>query len=128
MALIVDEYGDIQGLLTMADLLGEIVGEIATDPIPHAHNIQQAEDGSWKFSGNINIRELEHITNYNFNTDADGPVTLNGLILEQLESIPQSGTTLLINNYPVEVLQTHDNKVKLASIKPAIPTNESTDS
>lgn len=120
LALVVDEYGDIQGLLTMADLLGEIVGEIATDPLPLSHKIHQSDDGTWQVSGNISIKELERMTGYQFDIDEDGPVTLSGLIVDRLESIPQPGITLLIDKHPIEISQTHENRVKMAIIRPAI--------
>ncbi|MCB1788957.1 MAG: HlyC/CorC family transporter [Gammaproteobacteria bacterium] len=116
-ALVVDEYGDVQGLVTMADLLEEIVGEFATDPADGIADVLPQDDGSFLVDGSANLREL--IKTMHWELPTDGPKTLNGLIVEHLESIPEPGTTLLIAGYPVEVVQTQDNAVKTARIRPA---------
>jgi Mg2+/Co2+ transporter CorB len=115
-ALVVDEYGDVQGLVTMADLLEEIVGEFATDPADAIADVQPQEDGSFLVDGGANLRELVKTMHWDLPTD--GPKTLNGLIVEYLESIPETGTSLLVAGYPVEVVQTQDNAVKTARIRP----------
>ncbi len=115
-ALVVDEYGDVQGLVTMADLLEEIVGEFATDPSDAIADVQPQEDGSFLVDGSANLRELVRTMHWELPTD--GPKTLNGLIVEHLESLPEPGTSLLIAGYPVEVVQTQDNAVKTARIRP----------
>ena len=116
-ALVVDEYGDVQGLVTMADLLEEIVGEFATDPADAIADVLPQEDGSYLVDGTANVREL--VRSMNWELPTDGPKTLNGLIIEQLESLPEPGTSLLIAGYPVEVVQIQDNAVKTARVKPA---------
>jgi Mg2+/Co2+ transporter CorB len=116
-ALVVDEYGDVQGLVTMADLLEEIVGEFATDPADAIADVLPQDDGSYLVDGSANVRELVRTMNWELPTD--GPKTLNGLIIEQLESLPEPGTSLLIAGYPVEVVQIQDNAVRTARIKPA---------
>ena len=116
-ALVVDEYGDVQGLVTMADLLEEIVGEFATDPADGIADVQPQKDGSFLVDGSANLRELVRTMHWELPTD--GPKTLNGLIVEYLESLPETGTSLLIAGYPVEVVQIQENAVKTARIRPA---------
>ena len=116
-ALVVDEYGDVQGLITMADLLEEIVGEFATDPADSIADVQPQSDGSFLVDGSANLRELVRTMHWDLQTA--GPKTLNGLIVEHLESLPEPGTSLLISGYPIEVVQTQDNAVKTARIRPA---------
>jgi Mg2+/Co2+ transporter CorB len=115
-ALVVDEYGDVQGLVTMADLLEEIVGEFATDPADDIADVQPQDDGSFLVDGSANLRELVRTMHWELPTD--GPKTLNGLIVEYLESLPETGTSLLIAGYPIEVVQIQDNAVKTARIRP----------
>lgn len=115
-ALVVDEYGDVQGLVTMADLLEEIVGEFATDPADGIADVLPQEDGSFLVDGSANLRDLVRTMHWELPTD--GPKTLNGLIVEYLESIPETGTSLLVAGYPIEVVQTQDNAVKTARIRP----------
>ena len=115
-ALVVDEYGDMQGLVTMADLLEEIVGEFATDPSDSIADVLPQDDGSFLVDGGANVRELVRTMHWELPTN--GPKTLNGLIVEHLESLPETGTSLLIAGYPIEVVQTQDNAVKTARIKP----------
>lgn len=109
-ALIVDEYGDIQGLITLEDILEEIVGEFATDPSPTLAEVR-AEPGQSTFvvEANANIRSLNRMMNWELPTD--GATTLNGLILEELETIPATGTGLKLGEYPIEILQTSENSV-----------------
>ena len=115
-ALVVDEYGDVQGLVTMADLLEEIVGEFATDPADGIADVLPQDDGSFLVDGSANLRELVRTMHWELPTD--GPKTLNGLIVEHLESLPETGTSLLVAGYPIEVVQTQDNAVKTARIRP----------
>ena len=115
-ALVVDEYGDVQGLVTMADLLEEIVGEFATDPSDAISDVLPQEDGSFLVDGSANLRELVRTMHWELPTD--GPKTLNGLIVEHLESLPDTGTSLMVAGYPIEVVQIHDNAVKTARIRP----------
>jgi Mg2+/Co2+ transporter CorB len=117
VGLVVDEYGDVLGLVTLFDLLEEIVGKFTTDPFDSIREVQPQADGSFLVSGGASVRDLVRTMRWELPTD--GPKTLNGLILEQLESIPDTGTSLLINRYPVEVLQVQDNAVRVARIYPA---------
>lgn len=112
LALVVNEYGNILGLITLQDVLEEVVGEFTTDPSDSSPDIQEKTDGSLLISGNITIRELNRSLDWQLPTD--GPKTLNGLIIEYLESIPEQGTSLKLYQHPVEIVQMEDNAVKLA--------------
>jgi Mg2+/Co2+ transporter CorB len=122
LAFVVDEYGDIQGLVTLEDILEEIVGEFTTDPATMMHKDVHAEaDGSFVANASATIRALNRSMRWNLPTD--GPKTLNGLIVEFLETIPEPGTTLKLADYMLEVLQTGDNAIKTVRIRP--PQNAS---
>ncbi len=110
MGFVVDEYGDIQGLVTIEDILEEIVGEFTTDPTALHQDFYQDSDGSFLVDGSTHIRVLNH--NLNINLPTEGPKTLNGLILEHMEFIPDSGTSLKIADYPIEVMQVKNNMIK----------------
>ncbi|MEZ5536988.1 MAG: HlyC/CorC family transporter [Thiolinea sp.] len=122
IAIVVDEYGEIQGLLTIEDILEEIVGEFSTVPVSHSREIQQREDGSYWLDGATSIREVNRQLNIQLSTD--GPKTINGLILEHLESIPVPGMTVLIDNHPMEIRKTRNNAVKTLIIHPRIERNQ----
>jgi Mg2+/Co2+ transporter CorB len=110
VALVVDEYGDFQGLITLADLLEEIVGEFTTDPADAYPEIHRADDGSLLIDCSIHIRELNRAMRWSL--PQHGPKTLNGLIIEYLETIPQPGTSLRLYGHPLEILQTDETAVK----------------
>jgi Mg2+/Co2+ transporter CorB len=117
MAFVVDEYGDIQGLVTLEDILEEIVGEFTTDPATMMHkDVHRESDGSFVANASTTIRALNRSMRWNLPTD--GPKTLNGLIVEFLETIPEPGTTLKLADYMLEVLQTGDNAIKTVRIRP----------
>lgn len=118
IGLVVDEYGDIQGLVTLEDILEEIVGEFTTDPSAFSRDIHSQEDGSYVVDGSIHVREVNRVLQWRLPTD--GPKTINGLILEYMETIPEPGTSVLISGYPVEILQTKDNAVKTVRIGPPL--------
>ncbi|MBT5634580.1 MAG: magnesium/cobalt efflux protein, partial [Gammaproteobacteria bacterium] len=118
MGLVVDEYGDVQGLVTLEDLLEEIVGEFTTDASDIIPEVQSREDGSYLVEGSANLRELEK--NMGWELPQDGPKTLNGLILEHLEDIPESGTSMMINGYPIEVTHASENLVRRVAIFPLL--------
>lgn len=116
IALVVDEYGDIRGLVTLEDILEEIVGEFTSDPGTLHRDIHREQDGSYVINGAINVRVLNRTLGWSLPTK--GPRTLNGLILEYLENIPEPGTTLRLGNLSIEILQAIDNAVKTARIRP----------
>jgi Mg2+/Co2+ transporter CorB len=116
--LVVDEYGSIHGLVTLEDILEEIVGQFTTDSSVRTAGIHPQEDGSYLIDGSTHIREINRVLSWELPTD--GPKTLNGLILEHLEMIPTPGTSLLIANYPVEITRTDKNAVQAARIHPRL--------
>jgi len=115
LAIVVNEYGNILGLISLQDVLEEVIGEFTTDPSDSSPDVQKQTDGSLLVSGNITIRELNRSLAWNLPTD--GPKTLNGLILEYLESIPEQGTSLKLYTHPMEVIQMEENSVKLAKFQ-----------
>ncbi|EKE71687.1 HlyC/CorC family transporter [Gallaecimonas xiamenensis] len=119
IGLVVDEYGDIQGLVTLEDILEEIVGDFTTDmaPAPHEEIVPQP-DGSYLVEGSISLRELNKEMGWDFPTD--GPKTLNGLILEHLEEIPEANISIRLAGYPLEIMDVKDNMVKTARIQPQL--------
>ena len=120
-ALAVDEYGDIQGLVTLEDILEEIVGEFTTNSGSSSPFIQPQDDGSFLLDASLHIREINR--ELNLNLPVEGPKTLNGLILEQLEIIPEPGTSLKIAGIPIEITKTKNNAVKSARINLSETTN-----
>jgi Mg2+/Co2+ transporter CorB len=116
-AYVVDEYGDVEGLVTLEDILEEIVGEFTTLPQALRHEIRAEADGSYLVAGATPLRVLNKSLGWKLPTA--GPRTLNGLILEYLETIPEPGTSLKLDGHAVEVLQIADNAIKTARIWPA---------
>ncbi|MBL4763390.1 MAG: HlyC/CorC family transporter [Gammaproteobacteria bacterium] len=115
VAFVVDEYGDIDGLITMEDILEEIVGEFTSDPAASARDIHPQGKGCYLIDGSIHIRKLNRILNIEL--DTQGPKTLNGLILEHMEMIPEPNTSLLLSGYPVEIIQIKSNAVKVVKMQ-----------
>jgi len=108
---VVDEYGDIVGLVTLEDILEEIVGEFTTDPATIAHkDVYVEKPGVFILNASATIRALNRALQWHLPTD--GPKTINGLLLEQLETIPQPGTALKLGEYLFEVLQIGDNAIR----------------
>ncbi|RMD80329.1 MAG: HlyC/CorC family transporter [Gammaproteobacteria bacterium] len=118
VGLVVDEYGDIKGLVTLDDILEEIVGEFTTEPTDALAEVVPQEDGSYLVDASLSVRELNRLMGWELPTD--GPKTLNGLILEHLERIPEPGTSLRIAGYPMEIVQTKGNAVKTVRIHPGL--------
>jgi len=121
--LVVDEYGDVQGLVTLEDILEEIVGEFTTDPATHIKEVHRQKDGTFLVDGSASIRELNRVMQWELPTN--GPKTFSGLITEHMESIPEPGTSLMLAGYPVEIVQTKGNMVKTAQINPNFRRPES---
>lgn len=119
VAFVVDEYGDFQGLITLEDVLEEIVGEFTSDPNNKINDdIYPQSDGSYLVEASINVRDLNRAMGWELPTDS--AITLNGVLLEYLESIPQVGTTTLINRYPIEIVKIQNNSIKTVRISPRI--------
>ena len=114
IALVVDEYGDIQGIVTLEDILEEIVGEFTTDPADAMDDVVRDGPGSFLVNGTANIRELNRAQGWELPTD--GPKTLNGLIVEMLETIPEPTTCLKISGYPLEIVASDDNRIRTVRI------------
>ena len=117
IGLVVDEYGDIQGLVTLADILEEIVGDFTTTHVSHAsQEIHKQQDNSYIIEGSMGIRDLNKEMGWTLPTD--GPRTLNGLIIEHLEEIPEAKISSRICGYPMEILEVENNMVKLVKVLP----------
>ncbi|WLD59498.1 HlyC/CorC family transporter [Salinispirillum sp. LH 10-3-1] len=114
MGLVVDEYGDVQGLVTLDDILEEIVGEFTTDEADNTKDIHPQRDGTFIIDGTASVREINKALDWNLPTD--GAKTLSGLIIEELEDIPDATSSLRIGDYRVEILQVSNNTITAARI------------
>ncbi|HHZ70664.1 MAG TPA: HlyC/CorC family transporter [Methylococcaceae bacterium] len=112
LALVVDEYGDVQGLVTQYDLLHELISEITAEPMEVVLN----KDGSRQVDGSITIRELNRITAWSLPTE--GPKTLNGLIIEFMETIPEPGTSLRLHGHTIEIIKRDGNLITQVKFLP----------
>jgi len=119
LGLVVDEYGELLGLVTLENILEEIVGEFTTQSPAQTGRFLRQEDGSLLLEGGSSLRELNR--KLGLHLPLDSAKTLNGLILEHLEDIPEAGTSLKIAGYPIEIIQTQDRIVKVVRIFPAQP-------
>lgn len=115
MGLVVDEYGDVQGIAALEDVLGEIVGEFTPSTLEQEEEIISLEDGSFRVDGSTHIREINKTLDWLLPTN--GPKTLNGLIMETLEFIPENLISLRIDDYLIEIQEIEDKIVKYAKIK-----------
>lgn len=117
IGLVVDEYGDIQGIVTIEDILEEIVGEFTTDLANTSIDIHPQDDGSFMIDGGAHIRLINRQLNWHL--PQDGPKTLNGLITEYLETIPEANIGLVIDGYRIEIVQIQDNMIRTARLSRA---------
>ena len=118
IGMVVDEYGDIQGIVTIEDILEEIVGEFTTDLANTNIDIHPQDDGSYLIDGGTHIRLINRQLGWVL--PQDGPKTLNGLITEHLENIPESNICMVIEGYRIEILQIQDNMIRTAKISEGI--------
>ncbi|HSG87598.1 MAG TPA: HlyC/CorC family transporter [Pseudomonadales bacterium] len=125
IGLVVDEYGDVQGIVTLEDILEEIVGEFTSDMAARIPEIHPQDDGSHIIDGTALLRDINR--GLDWDLPLDGPRTLNGLIIEHLEFIPEATCCLRIGPYRVEVLQIKDNMIRTARITAPEPVIEEED-
>lgn len=116
IGFVVDEYGDIQGLVTIEDILEEVIGEFTSDPATRIKNVYADPDGSYRVSGSVTIRSLNK--NLGWKLPTDGPKTVNGLLLEKLEHLPQPGAKVEVAGYRFEITEMRANAVKSTRIWP----------
>ena len=114
-AVVVDEYGEVQGLVTLEDILEEIVGDFTTNTADEIDEVTSREDGSYLIDGAATIREINKATGWSLPTD--GPKTLNGLALEQLESIPAGNVSFTLGDYRFETELINETKIKKAAVR-----------
>ncbi len=117
MSLVVDEYGELMGLVTLEDILEEMVGEFTTHSPLQTGGFTRQSDGSYLVEGATPLRELNRKLGFRF--PLDGPKTLNGLILEHLQDIPEPNTSIKIAGHPLEIVQTQGRVVKAVRMFPA---------
>ncbi len=118
IGIVVDEYGELKGLVALEDIIEEILGEFNAHSPMQTGMYQKFDDGSFLVEGSSLLRELNR--KLGLSLPLDGPKTLNGLILEYFEDIPESGTSLKIADYPMEIVQTQGRFVKMARIFPKL--------
>jgi len=116
IALVVDEYGEFRGLVTLEDILEEVIGDFTTQSPSRVGSYRQESDGSWIVDGSSSLRDLNK--KLSLNLPLDGPRTLNGLVLEHFEDIPEPNTGFRIGEHTLEILQTQDRVVKSVRIFP----------
>ncbi len=116
IALVVDEYGEFKGLITIEDILEEVIGDFATQSPSRVGSYRKEADGSWLVDGSSPLRDLNK--KLNLSLPLEGPRTLNGLILEHFEDIPEPNTSFKVGSHTLEILQTQDRIVKSVKIFP----------
>lgn len=115
IGFVVDEYGDMLGLVTLEDILEEIVGDFTSDPLMRLRNVTRNADNSCTAAGTVTVRMFNRASGWKLPTS--GPKTLNGLIVEYLEDIPQPGVSFKLGNYMLEIAEMEDNVVKNVRIR-----------
>ena len=115
MALVVDEYGEIEGLITIEDIFKEIAGKFGSDKVELEKEFTKLKDGSIITDGNSRIRDLNNFVNWSIPEDSSK--TINGLITEHLDQIPNANLCVEINKYRFEVLKIEDNSISKIKIK-----------
>ncbi len=116
-AFVVNEYGDIEGLVTLEDILEEIVGEFTSDPATITHkDVHVERPGVFIVNASATVRALNRALGWQLPIDIEGPKTLNGLLLEKLETIPSPGTALEVGPYRFEILQIGDNQIRTVRV------------
>ena len=124
VGLVVDEYGDIQGLITVEDILEEIVGDFTTSMSPTlAEEVVPQNDGSVIIEGSANVREINKA--FNWTLPEDDARTMNGMLLEELQEIPANDTRVRIEHYDIDILDVQDNMIKQVRVTPVKPLRES---
>lgn len=116
VAIVVDEYGEFKGLVTLEDILEEVIGDFTTQSPSRSGRYHRESDGSWLVDGSSSLRDLNK--KLNLNLPLDGPRTLNGLVLEYFQDIPEPNTSFRINGHTLEIVQTQDRIVKSVKIFP----------
>jgi len=116
IALVVDEYGELKGLITLEDILEEVIGDFTTQSPSRIGHFHQEEDGGWLVDGSSSLRDLNK--KLNLTLPLEGSRTLNGLVLEHFQDIPDASTSFKIGNHVLEVVQTQDKVVKSVKIFP----------
>ena len=114
MGLVVDEYGEIEGLLTLEDIIEELVGKFTTRQSDVSRKLSWSEDGVVLVDGAASLRVLNRMLQLDF--PLDGPRTLNGLIVEHLQDIPEVGVGLKVGGVAMEIVQTQDRKIKMVRL------------
>lgn len=116
LALVVDEYGELKGLVTLEDILEEVIGDFTTQSPSRMGSYKQEEDGSWLVDGSSSLRDLNK--KLKLQLPLDGPRTLNGLVIEHFEDIPEPNTSFRVGKHTLEIVQTQDRIVKSVKIFP----------
>ena len=113
-AIVVDEYGEVQGLVTLEDILEEIVGDFTTNEVDKIDEVIAQKNGSYLIDGTATIRDINKSTSWDL--PLDGPKTMNGLVLEQLESIPDGNVSFRVNNFKFETIEINGTRVKKVAV------------
>lgn len=127
MAVVVDEYGAVKGIITLEDILEEIVGEFTTDLAASSKDIHPQDDGSYLIDGSASVRDINRVLSWDL--DSSGAKTLNGLLTEILESIPDSSVCLNLDGYYAEIVQVKDNVIRTVRMwRPLVVVDAETNS